>query len=75
MSKRDKIIRKILNGKSVSFEEAKTLMLSFEYLERSTGSHHSFSKIGHHTITLTNKRELKKYQLKLLKEVLKNHGY
>ena len=75
MSKRDKIIEKILNDKTISFEEAKGLLLHLGYIERSRGLHHSFSKIDQNTLTLTNKRELKKYQLRILREVLENHGY
>ena len=75
MSKREKIIDKILNDKTISFEEAKSLLIHLGYIERCKGSHHSFSMVGQNTLTLTNRRELKKYQLQLLKEVLENHGY
>ena len=47
MSKRDKLIQKIMAGKSVSFDEAKKLLSLFEYTIRNQeGSHVTFGKTG-----------------------------
>ena len=75
MSKREKIIRKIMEERSVSFEEAQSLLIYLGYDERSNGSHHVFTKDNHTPVNLKKRTELLLYQLKDLQGALKKNGY
>jgi predicted RNA binding protein YcfA (HicA-like mRNA interferase family) len=74
MSKRDKLIQKIMQGKNISYDEAKKILLFFEYeIMNTCGSHVTFSKPGHQSITLVAyQKELKPYLIKKLQEALEN---
>lgn len=75
MSKREKTIRKIMEERSVSFEEAQSLLIYLGYEERSTGSHHIFTKDNYTPVNLKKRTELLPYQLKDLQGALKKNGY
>lgn len=76
MSKIEKLIQKILNGQSVSYEEAEKLLIRLGFDLNVRGSHHVFRKNGYaKNISLKRRSELLAYQLEDLKEVLKDHGY
>lgn len=76
MSKRDKLIQKILKGDNVTYSDAKNILTELGYELDVTGSHHNFRKEGQpKTITLKKRTQLISYQIRLVQEVLKNHGY
>jgi predicted RNA binding protein YcfA (HicA-like mRNA interferase family) len=76
MSKRQKIIEKILAGRTVSYEEAENILLHHGFVVEVRGSHHTFRKDGFvKNISLKRRSQLLPYQLEMLKEVLKDHGY
>lgn len=74
MSKRDKLIQKIKDGKNVSYQEAENLLLGYGFQLKINGSHHNFRKQGYHrTIVIKKRKLLYDYQIDDLKEVLKDH--
>ena len=75
MSKRQKLIDKILSGQLVSFDDVVTIMAFLQFKVRVVGSHHSFYKPGHHTVTIPKQKPLKPIYIQKVKEVLKHHGY
>jgi predicted RNA binding protein YcfA (HicA-like mRNA interferase family) len=99
MSKLEKLVKKILDGRSISYEEADTFLKklgsdfringqSVSYEEAETflkklgfdlqikGSHHVFAKPNYYiNISLKKRSKLISYQIRLLNEVLKDHGY
>lgn len=76
MSKRDKLILKILEGRTVSYDEAEALLKYLGFSVEVTGSHHVFRKKGYpQNVSLKIRAELKSYQITLLREVLEQHGY
>jgi predicted RNA binding protein YcfA (HicA-like mRNA interferase family) len=76
MSKIDKLIQKILNGKNVSYQEAENLLLNLGFQLKIRGSHYNFRKPGYaKTIVIKRRKLLYDYQIDDLKEVLKDHGY
>ncbi len=80
MAKRDKILAKIMGGKSdanIPFEGTITLLLSMGFSERVSGSHHNFSKEGIPElidIQKTKEGKVKPYQVKQMREVFRKHG-
>lgn len=74
MSKRDKLIQKINNLESITFEEAQKILISFGYIERSPkggSSHVTFTKSDKQAITLVKtQKPLKLYAIKLVKEAI-----
>lgn len=75
MSKAEKLIQKIVNGKNVSYQEAENVLLSLGFQLKISGSHHNFRKAGYtRTITIKRRKLLYDYQIDDLKEVLKDHG-
>jgi hypothetical protein len=76
MSKIEKLIQKILNGQSISYDEAKKLLIRLGFDLNVRGSHHVFRRNGYSkNISLKHRSELLAYQLEDLKEVLKDYGY
>jgi len=80
MSKRDKLIQKVLNGKSgISPQEAAKLLESLGY--KSAGpanrsSHLTFRKSYRYSITIVlTQNPLKPYMVEKLQTALKNEGY
>jgi predicted RNA binding protein YcfA (HicA-like mRNA interferase family) len=66
MSKRDKLIQKIMNNQNISYEEAKKILLFLGYEVMNTcGSHVTFSKPKRKSITLVSYQiELNPYLIK-----------
>ncbi len=76
MSKIQKLIEKILQGRNISYENAEKILRNLGFVLETRGSHHIFRKNGFlKNISLKNRTQLLPYQLDLLKEVLKEHGY
>ena len=76
MSKIEKLVKKVLFGKAVSYDDAEKLLYSLGFIMKSEGSHHVFRRKGYSkNISIKKRPQLLPYQLKNLKEVLKDHGY
>lgn len=76
MSKFEKLIQKILNGKNISYNEAENLLLKIGYQLEIRGSHHTFRKTNFpRNVSLKIRPQLLSYQVDMLKEVLLEHGY
>jgi len=76
MSKFEKLIQKILNGKNVSYQDAEKILLSLDFELNIKGSHHVFRKAGYtKTISIKRRPLLINYQIVNLKEILKDHGH
>ncbi|MDQ3636261.1 MAG: type II toxin-antitoxin system HicA family toxin [Acidobacteriota bacterium] len=75
MSKREKLIEKILSGKSdsnIKFEELRKLLLSLGFEERIKGSHHIYRKEGIEEKPNLQKdgNKAKSYQVKQVRGIL-----
>ena len=76
MSKLEKLIERILAGQTVSYDEAEKLLVSLGFVMKIVGSHHVFRRKGYaKNISIKKRPQLLPYQLKDLKEVLKDHGH
>ncbi len=76
MSKIEKLIRKILDGRTISYQEAETLLKRLGFEVEVCGSHHVFRKKGYaRNVSIKKRTELLPYQLNDLKEVLQDHDY
>ena len=78
MSKREKLIQKILNGKAdVTPEEAVKILEMLDFMASPTGgSHLTFRKANSPSVTIVlTQNPLKPYLLEKLQETLKNEGY
>lgn len=76
MSKLDKLIKKILEGRVVSYNEAEVLLLNLGFEVEVRGSHHVFRKKGYpRNVCIKRRSQLLPYQLRDLKEVLRDHDY
>ncbi len=76
MSKLEKLVKRVLAGQSISYDDAERLLLSIGFVMKSEGSHHVFRKKGFSkNISIKKRPQLLPYQIKDLKEVLKDHGY
>ena len=76
MSKLDKLIQKILEGRQTSYEDAERILLFLGFSVKISSSHHVFRKDEYkHVISLKRRSQLQKYQIKDLQEVLIDHGY
>jgi predicted RNA binding protein YcfA (HicA-like mRNA interferase family) len=75
MSKLEKLIKKVLEERSVSYEEAEKILLKLGFSVEVRGSHHVFRKKGYSkNVSIKRRSELLPYQLRDLKEVLRDHG-
>jgi hypothetical protein len=76
MSTHEKLINQILDGKKISYKDAEKVLLKLHFDLSVSGSHHVFRKDGYHrSVSLKRRTELLHYQIKLIQEVLKDHGY
>ncbi len=76
MSKLEKLIEKVLNGKNISYDEAENLLLNLGFSLKISSSHHIFRKTQYpRVISIKKRAQLLRYQTDDLKEVLKDHGY
>ena len=78
MSKRDKLIQKIISGGSITFAEAERLLTDLGYkseFPQGGGSHKTFRKSGCDKITLVaTQKPLKKYAMKMIQAALETGG-
>ena len=79
MSKRDKLIKKILDGACITFAEAEKLLIDLGYTSefpQSGSSHKTFRKSGCDKITLVaTQKPLKKYAMKMIQLALIKEGF
>ena len=78
MSKRDKLIQKILKGEAdVTPDEAEKILEMLGFVATPTGgSHLTFRKANSPSVTIVlTQNPLKPYLLEKLQETLKNEGY
>ncbi len=76
MSKLQKLIAKILEGRMVSFDEAENVLTQLGFKKRVKGSHHVFVKADYiKNVSIKRRPELLAYQIRELREVLKDHGF
>jgi hypothetical protein len=76
MSKLQKLVQKILEGRDVSYDEAEGLLLKMGFRREVRGSHHVFRREGYvKNISIKRRSQLLPYQLADLQEVLRDHGY
>ena len=78
MTKLEKLIQKILEGKSIiTIDEAEKFLQKMEYTaEKATGSHITYRKENKDPVTLVlTTKELKPYMLKKLQKLLQDEGY
>jgi predicted RNA binding protein YcfA (HicA-like mRNA interferase family) len=63
-----------MQGKNVSSSEAEQILVYFGYtLNSQKGSHNTYKKDGcDHITVVSNRREMKDYQVKYIQEVIKN---
>ena len=74
MTKQQKLIQKVLEGKTISTDEAIKLLLDLGFIKHNqhSGTSHVTYKKEKEKITLVlNMKELKRYQIKLLQDILK----
>lgn len=79
MGKLEKLRQKILDGKSdanINFEDLRNFLMDLGFEERVKGSHHSYRKEG-----IVEKPNLqrdgnkaKSYQVRQIRQILKNHN-
>jgi len=76
MTKKDKLIQKILDEKDITYEEAKNVLVDLGYTENAPAggsSHYTFRKDECEKITLVKtQKPLKKYLVKKIKEAILN---
>lgn len=76
MSKKQKLIEKVLENRNVSYEDAEKILMDLGFSLEIRSSHHIFRKDGYiKNISLKKRSQLLTYQLEMLKEILKDHGY
>jgi predicted RNA binding protein YcfA (HicA-like mRNA interferase family) len=76
MSKLEKLIEKILQGRNISYDDAEKILLKLGFDVEVCGSHHVFRKKGYiKNVSIKRRTQLLPYQLRELKEVLRDHGY
>lgn len=76
MSKLEKLIEKILNGKNVSYDDAQNILEHLGFTLKIKASHHIFRKPQYHRIVSLKRRpQLLQYQVDDLKKVLEDYGY
>lgn len=76
MSKFEKLINRVLDGRSISYDEAEGILLKLGFKLEISGSHHVFRKKGYpKNVSIKIRSQLLPYQLRDLKEVLIEHGY
>lgn len=74
MTKWQKLIQKIVEGRNISYDEAETVLLKLGFKLEIKGSHHIFRKKGYsRNVSIKRRSELLPYQIRDLKEVLREH--
>ena len=76
MTRREKLIQKILCGRDISYKDAENILLNLGFELDISGSHHVFRKAGYQkTVCIKRRPQLLAYQINDLREVLKDHGH
>jgi len=76
MVKIEKIILKILQNRSISYSEAERVLKNLGFEVIVCGSHHVFRRKGYvKNVSIKKRAELLPYQIRDIKEVLRDHGY
>lgn len=76
MSSDEKLINKILSGRNISYKDAEKILFKLGFDLKVSASHHIFRKKGYNiNVSLKRRAELLSYQIKILQEVLEDHGY
>lgn len=79
MSKRNKLIQKIMEGACITFAEAERLLTDLGYeseFPQGDSSHKTFRKTGCDKITLVaTQKPLKKYAMKMIQATLTKEGF
>lgn len=79
MTRREKLIQKLLNGQSIKTEEAIKIIESLGYESRktkTTGSHRTFRKPGHDLITIVlTHNYIPEYTISDIQNTLEKEGY
>lgn len=76
MSKLQKLIQKVIDGRDISYDEAEMILLRLQFEIDIRGSHHIFRKKGYlRNISIKRRSQLLPYQIREIKEVLRDHGY
>jgi hypothetical protein len=76
VSKRDKLIQKILSNQTITFSEADKVLIILGYISECPGSSHiTYRKDANNLITLVIRKELKPYEVKKIQDILKKEGY
>lgn len=74
MGKFEKLVLKIKNRQSISYDDAEKLLLNFGFKVRSRGSHHIFFKDGYEkNISIKKRAELLPYQIQLIAEAIETY--
>jgi predicted RNA binding protein YcfA (HicA-like mRNA interferase family) len=74
VSKWKKLIQKISEERAISYEEAESVLLKLGFELEIRGSHHVFRKKGYErNISIKRRSRLLSYQIRDLKEVLRDH--
>jgi predicted RNA binding protein YcfA (HicA-like mRNA interferase family) len=74
MTKWQKLIDKILEGRNTSYDEAEIVLKKLGFELEIKGSHHVFRKNGYpRNVSIKRRSQLLTYQLRDLKEVLRDH--
>ena len=72
----EKIIQNILSGRKISFRDEQKILFTLGFTVKASGSHYIFRRPNtQYHISLKKRTELLAYQMRLLQEVLINHGY
>lgn len=76
MSTIEKLIKKFFSTNSIDYQEVERILLYLGFDVHISGSHHVFRKKGYSkNISLKKRKILLPYQVRMIKEVLKDHGY
>ncbi len=72
----EKLIQKILQDAAISYDMAERVLFRLGFELTIQSSHHVFRKPGYaRTVSLKKRSRLHAYQVRLLVEVLNDHGY
>jgi predicted RNA binding protein YcfA (HicA-like mRNA interferase family) len=80
MTKQDKLLLRIIRGKSdanIDFDELRSLLLNYGFEERVRGSHHLFVKEGVEDLINLQRdgKSAKPYQVKQVRRVILRYGF
>lgn len=76
MGKIEKLIQKVFQNRPISYNDAERLLKNLGFDVIVCGSHHVFRKKGYaKNVSIKKRPQLLPYQLRDIKEVLRDHGY